>query len=120
MSETSLYTRLGGVETIRAIAADIFDNHADNPAVQARYVDSDREAVIQKVTEFICAGTGGPETYTGKNMLETHRGMNIGEHEYMAVLDDILAALDSNGVGEREQQEFLMIAYSLRGEILHR
>ena len=26
---------------------------------------------------------------------------------------------DSNGVGEREKQEMLMIAYSLKGEILH-
>ena len=45
--------------------------------------------------------------------------MNINEAEYFAVVDDIMAALDNNGVGEREKQEMLMIAYSLKGDILH-
>ena len=76
------------------------------------------DEVVQKVTEFICMGTGGPQEYTGKNMVDTHRGMNISEQEYMAVIDDIMAALDQNGVGDREKQEMLMIAYSLKGEIL--
>ena len=118
MSEASLYERLGGEDGIRAIAGDIFDNHAGNDLVKARYVDSNRDEVIQKVTEFICAGTGGAQEYTGKNMLDTHRGMNINEQEYMAVTEDIMAALEKNGVGAREQQEVLMITYSLRGEIL--
>jgi hemoglobin len=26
--------------------------------------------------DFIGAGTGGPETYHGRTMLDTHRGMN--------------------------------------------
>lgn len=119
MTEKSLYERLGGEEKIRTIATSIFDNHVNNDAVKARYADSDRDEVIRLVTEFVCAGTGGPQSYTGKDMLEAHRGMNISEQEYMAVLDDILAALEANGVGQREQEELLMIAYSLRGEILH-
>ena len=119
MSDASLYERLGGEEKIRRIAASIFDNHRANDAVNARYADSDRDEVIRKVTEFICAGTGGPQTYTGKDMLAAHRGMNVNEQEYMAVLDDIVAALQAHDVGQREQEELLMIAFSLKGEILH-
>lgn len=118
MSDASLYERLGSEEKIRTIAGDIFDNHTQNDLVKARYVDSDRAAVVQLVTEFICMGTGGPQAYTGRNMLDTHRGMNISEQEYLAVIDDIMAALAKNEVGEREQQEVLMICYSLKGEIL--
>ncbi len=119
MFEGSLYERLGGEEKIRAITTSIFDNHLANATVNARYADSDRDEVIRVVTEFICAGTGGPQAYTGKDMIAAHKGMNISEQEYMAVLDDILAALNANGVGQREQEELLSIAYSLRGEILH-
>jgi hemoglobin len=119
MSEASLYERLGGEEKIRAITTDIFDNHVQNSKVNVRYQDSDRDRVIQVVTEFICAGTGGPQEYTGKDMLATHRGMNINEEEYLAVVDDIMAALDKHQVGDREKQEMLMIAWSLKGEILH-
>lgn len=87
--------------------------------MNARYKDSNRTQVIDTVTSFICAGTGGPQAYTGKDMLTTHRGMNINETEYMAVIDDIMAALDNNNIGAQEKQEVLMIAYSLKDEILH-
>jgi hemoglobin len=119
MTDLSLYERLGGEEKIREIATSIFDNHTRNKAVNARYVQSNRDEVIRLVTEFVCAGTGGPQTYTGKDMIAAHKGMNINEQEYVAVLDDILEALNANEVGQREQEELLMIAYSLRGEILH-
>jgi hemoglobin len=56
--------------------------------------------------------------YEGKNMLETHKGMNIDEAEYMAVLDDILDALDKNHIGQQEQGEVLFALYSLRREIM--
>ncbi|MBE7216299.1 group 1 truncated hemoglobin [Shewanella benthica] len=114
----SLYERLGGELKIARIAADIFDTHTTNPTVANRYQDSDRERVIKMVTEFLCAGTGGPQDYTGKSMPEAHRCMNINEAEYLAVIDDIMAALDKNEVGELEKQELLMIAYSLKGEII--
>jgi hemoglobin len=56
--------------------------------------------------------------YEGKNMLDTHKGMNIDEAEFMAVLDDILDALDKNHIGQREQGEVLFALYSLRREIM--
>jgi hemoglobin len=119
MTEKSLYERLGGEEKIRTIAGTILDNHLRNPAVKARYAGSDRNEVIRLVTEFVCAGTGGPQSYTGKDMVSAHRGMNVSEQEYLAVIDDIMGALDKNGVGDLEKQELLMVAYSLKGEILH-
>ncbi len=118
MSEKSLYERLGGEEKIAVIAADIFDTHAANPIIASRYKGSDRERVIKVVAEFICAGTGGTQEYTGKAMLDAHHAMNINDIEYMAVIDDIMLALDKNDVGQQEKQEMLMIAYSLKEEIV--
>jgi hemoglobin len=116
--EATLYQRLGGENGIQAITADIVDNHLRNEIVRARFAKSDRNKLIRLAAEFICMGTGGPQQYTGRDMRATHRGLNISEQEYMAVIDDILAALNKNGVGEREKQEMLAIAYGLKGEIL--
>jgi hemoglobin len=76
--------------------------------------------VIRIVTEFLCSGTGGPQTYTGRDMLTTHRGMNVSEEEFVSVLDDIIEALNEHGVGQREQEELLMISWSLKPEIVRR
>lgn len=119
----SLYERLGGSEGIRRIVEDIGEAHLANPAIQARYRtiarDPERwEAIKQSLCDFVAAGTGGPETYDGPDMLEVHRGMNVSEREYLAAIDDIMAALEKNGVDEASKKDMLAIAYSLKGEII--
>jgi hemoglobin len=52
-------------------------------------------------------------------MHDTHQGMNINEVEYMATIDDILAALRKNQIDEQTQNDVLAIAYSLKQDILH-
>ena len=118
MSTTTLYERLGGETNIRAIAADIFDNHSRNPLVQTRFAQSNRDRMIAVVTQFVCMGTGGPQKYEGQDMRTAHQGMNISEQEYLSVVDDIMAALDKHQVGAGEKQEVLSIAYALKGEII--
>ena len=118
MSEASLYDRLGGPDKIRKICTDIYDNHASNPRIKSRFVDSNRDEVIQRVWEFFCSGIGGPETYTGQDMKATHRGMNIAAEEFVEVCDDVIAALDKHEVGQKEKDEVLCILYSMKADIV--
>ena len=118
-SQASLYERLGSFDGIAAITEDIWANHTANDVVKQRYVNSDPENVKRLVREMFCAGTGGPQTYTGRDMLTAHRGMNISGDEFVGVIDDVLSALDKNGVGQRERDEVLCILYSMKGEIVH-
>lgn len=118
-SQASLYERLGGQTGIAAIVEDIWKNHTVNPHVQQRYADSDPENVKRLVREFFGAGIGGDETYSGKNMLDAHKGMNINDEEFVAVIDDVLKAMASNDAGQKEKDEVLSILYSMKGEIVH-
>jgi hemoglobin len=118
VEQATLYQRLGSYKGIAAIAEDIWANHISNPTVKNRYVNSDPVKVKRLVTDMCCAGFGGPETYTGRDMLTTHRGMNISEEEFIAICDDVLNALKKNKAGQRECDEVLCILYSLKGEII--
>ena len=89
-----------------------------NPLVSIRYAGSDMKKVEQRVIEFFCAGAGGPETYTGKDMLATHKGMNISEQEFVAVIDDAMAALESNGIDAVTRNDVLAILWSLKGQVI--
>jgi hemoglobin len=60
-----------------------------------------------------------PDVYKGKNMLATHKGMNIDGEEFLAVLDDALEALEKNNIGQREKEEVLFVLYSMKSEIVH-
>ncbi|NQV70446.1 MAG: group 1 truncated hemoglobin [Pseudohongiella sp.] len=117
MSE-SLYERLGGTEGITKIAGDLVDIHLANPAISTRFAGKDASTLKNGAATFFIAGTGGPDVYKGKDMLATHKGMNISAAEFMAVLSDALAALQKNGIGQREQEEVLFIFYSMRADIV--
>lgn len=114
----SLYERLGGTAGITAIASDLVDIHLANPRIAPRYANSNIDKVKHGAATFFIAGTGGPSVYEGKDMLATHKGMNIDGAEFLAVLDDALAALQKNSIGQREQEEVLYILYSMKSEII--
>ena len=122
-TQKSLYERLGGSEGIAVLVDDIIEAHMVNPAIKARYLPSKDDPVhfeqLKKhLRDFLGAGTGGPETYSGMDMPAAHRGMNINEGEYMHVLDDILSALDKNNIDGQTRNEVLAIGYSLKGDII--
>ena len=121
MSQTTapLYERLGRREGITRITKDMMAIHLANPLVKARYENSqDLARVERRVIEFVCAGSGGPETYSGKDMLSTHRGMNISEQEFVSVVDDIMAALVKNDIDLPTRNDVLAILWSLKGEVV--
>ena len=117
MSET-LYGRLGGSEGIQRIANDLVDNHMKNPQTAKRFFNSDAEKLKKIAAEFFISGSGGPNVYKGKDMVSVHRGMNINNDEFLAVMDDAMAALTNNNVGQREKEEVLYIFFSMKGDVV--
>ena len=114
----TLYDRLGQHKGITNITRTMIDSHMANPLVSIRYAGSDMKKVEQRVIEFFCAGAGGPESYTGKDMVATHKGMNISEQEFVAVVDDAMAALATNGIDAATRSDVLAILWSLKGEVV--
>jgi hemoglobin len=122
MSKT-LYERLGELNGISKIVDDAINLHMINPQVSPRFIpfkdEPERLSIIkQHSINFFCAGAGGPQTYGGKDMVTAHKGMNISEQEYLAVVDDILEALEKNNFGDDEKKDVLAILYSLKGGIM--
>lgn len=124
MENQSLFVRLGGSAGIRALVEDIVAMHMENPVIGARFrpfLETPEKLALAKdhMCAFLEAGSGGNASYGGRDMRTAHRGMNVSEAEYMAAIDDILAALKKHARDEQTQKDVLAIAYSLKGEILH-
>lgn len=123
METSTLYQRLGGSDGIDAIVDDIVAAHMENPLISARFrpyaEDPDRLSQLKgHLRDFLAAGSGGPERYQGRAMPDAHRGMNISVGEYMAAVDDIMAVLEQNGVGDSARKDVLAITYDLKNEIV--
>lgn len=118
-STASLYERLGRREGITRLTRQLMSNHLANPLVKTRFERSeDLARVERRAIEFFCAGTGGPESYTGQDMLATHKGMNISEQEFMAVVDDAVAALETCGIDAPTRNEVLAVLWSMKRDVV--
>ena len=116
---TTLYQRLGGAEGIARLVDDLVAAHLSNPIIKTRFENiKDLDHAKQMAREFFSAGSGGPQAYTGKDMLAAHKGMNISEQEYLAVMDDIVGAMNKNGIDEEAKKDVIAILYSLKGKII--
>jgi hemoglobin len=123
MTNKSLYERLGGAKGIAALVDGIVDAHMAKPIIKARFLPyADKPDVVERVKKHTCdflgSGTGGPETYAGRSMSDTHRGMNITEQEYAAVAEDILATLKKHKIDSQTRDEVMSIVGSLKSEIV--
>ena len=72
------------------------------------------------LVDQICTGTGGPCTYTGRDMKSVHAGMRISDAEFDALVGDLVKALDKFKVPEKEKGELLGVLGPMKGDIVGR
>jgi hemoglobin len=120
----SLYERLGGVYAIAVVVDDFIDRIMGDPRLNANpRVDEAHHRVTPQgfkyyVTEQVCWAAGGPQTYSGRSMLDTHRELLITSEEWDAFMDDFRQTLAKFDVPERETGELVAIVESTRDDIV--
>lgn len=116
--EATLYERLGGQEAIVAVVDDFVANVAADPRINGSFANTDIPHLKAMLVEQVCAGTGGPCTYTGKDMKTAHAGMGITDDQFNAMGEDMIKTLDKFGVPEKEKGELMALLGSMHGDIV--
>jgi hemoglobin len=120
----SLYDRLGGVYNIATVIDDLIDKVMSDPRLNANpRVDEAHHRVSAAgfkylVTELACSAAGGPQTYSGRPMGDSHRHLMITDGEWQAFMDDLQQSLDKFHVPQPEQEELRAIVESTREAIV--
>lgn len=70
------------------------------------------------VTEMVCWASGGPQTYSGRSMGDSHRHLMITDQEWLAFMDDFQQSLDQFEVPQPEQEELTAIVESTKEAIV--
>jgi hemoglobin len=117
-TEGSLYDRLGGIDAITAVVRAVADRQLKDDRINQKFARTNTDRLIKEFVDQICEATGGPCTYTGRSMTETHHNMGVTNGEFDAFVEDVVAVLDDFKVGKAEQDELLGLLAPLRGEIV--
>ena len=80
MSNKTLYERLGGYDAICAVSEDLLPRLMSDSRLK-RFWDHRGEDGLnrekQLLIDFLCASSGGPMYYTGRDMKVSHKGTSV-------------------------------------------
>jgi len=116
--QKSLYDRLGGQPAIVAVVDDFVGNVAADNRINGFFARTDIPRLKKLLVEQICAGTGGPCTYTGRSMQAAHKGMNITDAQFNALVEDLQKTLNKFKVPEKEQGDLLAVLGPMKPQIV--
>jgi hemoglobin len=119
--EKSLYQRIGGYDAIAAVTDDFIVRLATDPQLGRFFTglsDDSKKRVRQLVVDQLCAVMGGPCVYIGRDMKTAHQGLGITESDWETSVKHLVATLDKFKVPQKEKDEVLAAASSLKADIV--
>ncbi len=114
----SLFDRLGGQDAINAVVDDFVGNVAADARINAFFANADIPHLKQGLKDQICAASGGPCVYKGKDMKTAHAGMGVKSSDFDALVEDLKKSLDKFKVGPKEQSDLLGALGPMKGDIV--
>jgi hemoglobin len=117
----SLYKRLGGYDALAAVTDDFIGRLATDKSLQKFFMGHSKDSLMrirQLVVDQLCAATGGPCVYIGRDMKSAHQGMGISEADWNTAAGHLVATLDKFKVPEKEKAEVLAAITGLKGDIV--
>jgi hemoglobin len=121
MSEKSLYERLGGYDAIFAVTNDLLDRMEKDPQLGRFWQHRSEDGVKrerQLIVDFLCASSGGPLYYKGRDMKLSHKGMRISESDWTIFLNHADATLKAFNVPQAEYDEVVAFVQSTKADIV--
>lgn len=122
-SGDSLYKRLGGYDALAAVTDDFIVRLATDPKLGRFFTglsDNSKARVRQLVVDQLCAATGGPCVYIGRDMKTAHKGLGITEEDWNISVKHLVATLTKFKVPEKEQKEVAAALTTLKADIVEK
>jgi hemoglobin len=115
---TSLYDRLGGLDAINALTESWVARVGGDDRANGKFARTDIPRLKKEVADQLCEAAGGPCTYTGRSMRETHAGMKTTAGEFDVVMQHLGATLDELHIPKTEQDELVDLIMPMRDDIV--
>jgi hemoglobin len=118
--DDSLYRELGEQAGITRIVEGMLLNVARDQRIFRHFQNIDIVRLRDKLVEQFCAESGGPCDYTGDSMQESHKGLDLSPSDFNALVEDLQASMDDQGVPIPAQNRLLVRLAPMRGDVIRR
>lgn len=121
MSEKTLYERLGGYDGIASFAGNLLPRLQADPQLGRFWKNRGDDGVAREkqfLIDYLCANSGGPLYYAGRDMKVSHKGMNISESDWAIFFEHAGATMQDMQIPEQECNDVVAFVSSLKGDIV--
>ena len=114
----TLFEQIGGESRLHA-AVDEFTNIVlADERINFTFADTDLDKFKKLLYEQICELTHGPCKYTGRDMYESHRKLNIDNGHFNALAEDLYIAFDRVHVPYRVQNKVIALLAPMQRDVV--
>jgi hemoglobin len=120
---SSIYEQLGGAPAIQAAVEDFYRRVLSDDVLAPFFEDVDMDKQMAKQGAFLTMVTGGPNSYTGRDMRAAHSHLvarGIGDRHVDLVIKHLGDTLAGLGVKPELIAQVAAVAESVRNDILSR
>lgn len=103
----SLYTQLGGMQTIDRVVENMLYRVADDPEVVVFFANTNIDHFAEAFATQLCDISDGPCQYEGPPMDRAHQHMGINDAHFNRVVEYLAEAMAEEGVPLAAQNELL-------------
>lgn len=101
--DDSLYQSLGQRVGIAQMLQAIFVRVYTDLRISALFEEADRKELERLVSEQICFEAGGPCSYSGRSMEESHAGLALTHKDFDAFVEDLSSAWETIKLATRRR-----------------
>ena len=119
----SLYKRVGGYDAIAAVTDDFIGRLASDKVLNRFLVglsDNSKAHLRQMVVDQLCAATGGPCLYLGRDMKTAHKGLGITGNDWDLAVKHLVGTLEKFKVPQKEKDELLAAVSAMKADIVEK
>ncbi len=118
LAPKKLFERLGGKGAIEAVIDDFLGRVAGDETINSGFAVGHVPRLRQRLVELVCAASGGPCTYSGRDMTTVHAGMKITGAQFDSLVGHLVGTLDKFKVPAGEKGELLGLLGPMRSSIV--
>ncbi len=105
--EPSLYQQLGERAGIADVVEDLLYLIVEDERINHQFKGIDVVQFHRNLTDQLCQLSGGPCTYTGREMRELHADMAITNTQFNALAENLILAMEENNIPTGAQNRLI-------------
>ncbi|MCL7942698.1 group 1 truncated hemoglobin [Marinobacter sp. ATCH36] len=106
-SSPSLYEQLGERSGIATIVEDLLYLIVEDDRINEQFAGIDVRQFHTNLTDQLCELSGGPCSYSGREMRESHADMNVTDTQFNALAENLILAMEDNNIPTGAQNRLI-------------